>query len=207
MRNVLGDEQSEIKRLHAVGAAPPVVADPHPTASEMPEFHFQLDSPRVVHGAAVEPVIGQLAIEGWVLSRSGVAGIEVRLDDIALGEADYCLAREDVSIAFPDWDGAPHSGYAFHFPPGALHEGRHLVKLIVRSLNGQELVEHFRIDVRTSENADDLVGIRQRPGDSSSRFEELLPTLLPTLVDQVYRTVLCRPADTDGLGSLRSSPN
>jgi hypothetical protein len=34
------------------------------------------------------------------------------------------------------------------------------------------------------------------PGDSSSRFEQLLPTL----VDQIYRTVLCRPVDTDGLG-------
>jgi radical SAM protein with 4Fe4S-binding SPASM domain len=33
------------------------------------------------------------------------------------------------------------------------------------------------------------------PCDSPSRFEQLLPVL----VDQVYRTVLCRPADTDGL--------
>ncbi len=33
------------------------------------------------------------------------------------------------------------------------------------------------------------------PDDSSSRFEQLLPTL----VDQIYRTVLCRPVDTDGL--------
>ncbi len=33
------------------------------------------------------------------------------------------------------------------------------------------------------------------PVDSSSRFEQLLPTL----VDQIYRTVLCRPADADGL--------
>jgi radical SAM protein with 4Fe4S-binding SPASM domain len=34
-------------------------------------------------------------------------------------------------------------------------------------------------------------------GDSSSRFEQLLPAL----VDQIYRTVLCRPADTDGLSN------
>jgi radical SAM protein with 4Fe4S-binding SPASM domain len=33
-------------------------------------------------------------------------------------------------------------------------------------------------------------------GESYSRFEQLLPAL----VDQIYRTVLCRPADTDGLG-------
>ena len=32
-------------------------------------------------------------------------------------------------------------------------------------------------------------------GDRSSRFEQLLPAL----VDQIYRAVLCRPADTDGL--------
>jgi hypothetical protein len=199
MRSVQGDEQSEIKRLRIVGAAPPAAADPHPAASEVPEFHFQLDSPRVVHGAAVEPVVGPLTIEGWVFSRSGVAEIEVRLDEVPLGVASYGLARPDVSNAYPDWDSALHSGYAFHFPQPAPHEGQHLVKLIVRSRNGEELVEHFRIDVRTSETADDLLGIRPRPGDSSSRFEQLLPTLLPTLVDQIYRTVLCRPADTDGL--------
>ena len=33
-----------------------------------------------------------------------------------------------------------------------------------------------------------------QPGNSSSRFEQLLPAL----VDQIYRTVLCRPADADG---------
>jgi hypothetical protein len=216
IRNALDDERSEIKRRRATARLPetppspvsadlpglrfqPEVADPHPVAGEAPEFHFELDSPRVVHGTAVEPVIGRLTIEGWVLSRSGVAEIEVQLDDIPLGMARDGLARQDVSIAYPDWDSALHSGYAFHFPPDALHEGLHLVKLIVRSRNGQEFVEHFRIDVRTSENADDLLGIRQRPGDRSSRFEQLLPTLLPTLIDQIYRTALCRPADADGL--------
>jgi radical SAM protein with 4Fe4S-binding SPASM domain len=199
IRNLQGEERSEIKRLHTVNAAPPAVVDPHPSNIETSEFLFQVDSPRVVHGAAAEPVIERLTIEGWVLSRSGVAGIEVRLDDILLGEAQYGLARPDVDIAYPAWDSALHSGYKFHFPPSALHEGRHLVELIVRSRNGQALVEHFRIDVRTSENADILVGIGQDPGDSPSRFQQLLPTLLPTLVDQIYRTVLCRPADTDGL--------
>ena len=199
IRNTLGDEQSEIKRLHIVAATPPVVSDPHPAVREMPEFQFQVDSPRVVHGAAAEPVIGWLTLEGWVLSRSGVATIEVRLDDIPLGEADIGLAREDVSLAYPDWDHALHSGYAFHVPPDALQQGQHLVKLIVRACNGQELVEHFRIDVRTSEAADDLVGIHQHAGDSSARFEQLLPTLLPTLVDQLCRAVLCRPADTNRL--------
>lgn len=34
------------------------------------------------------------------------------------------------------------------------------------------------------------------PGESPSRYQQLLPTL----VDHIYRTVLCRPADADGLG-------
>jgi uncharacterized radical SAM superfamily Fe-S cluster-containing enzyme len=198
IRNVLGDEQSETKRLESVRAAP-AAADPHPAADEVPEFHFQVDRPRVVHGSAVEPVVIGLTVEGWALSRSGVDEIEVRLDDIPLGLARYGLAREDVGAAYPDWENAPRSGYAFEFPPDALLRGQHLVKIIVRAMNGQEHVEHFRISVRASDDADDLVGIRQGAGDGSSRLEQILPTLLPTLVDQVYRTVLCRPADQDGL--------
>ena len=189
VRNALGNEQSAIKRLNLVGAAPPAPADPQPGAGETQEFQFQLDSPRVVHGAAVEPVIGQLTLAGWVFSRSGVADVAVQLDGAPLGLADYGLTREDVNAAYPDRDGALRSGYAFHFPPDALDEGPHLVKLVVRSHNGEELVEDFRIAVEAME------------GDSSSRFEQILPTLLPIVVDHVYRTALCRPADPGALSN------
>lgn len=199
IRNGPGDERSETKRLHLRGTAAPVAAAPHPVAIEPPEFHFHLDSPRVAHGAATEPAIGRLAIQGWALARSGIAEIEVRLDEAALGLARRGLARDDVGIAYPDWADAPRSGFAFHVPPDALREGQQLVKLILRARNGQEHVEHFRIDVRNSESAADLIGVRQPPGDSGTRFAQLLPTLLPVVVDQVYRAVLHRPADRDSL--------
>jgi radical SAM protein with 4Fe4S-binding SPASM domain len=158
-----------------------------------------LDSPRVVHGAAVEPIVQRLTLEGWALIRSGVAAIEVRLNDILLGVAQCGVARPDVGNAYPDWEDAPRSGYVFHFPPSALRAGQHLVQLKIRAHNGHDILEHFRIHVRSSENTGDVMGIGQGLGDISSRFEQVLPTLLPALVDQVYRTVLCRPADEGGL--------
>ncbi len=177
------------------GAAPPILADPPPSASELPEFHFQLDNPPVAHGAAAEPLVNLLTIEGWALARTGVAAIDVRLDNIPIGDAQYGRPREDVSAAYPDWQNALRSGYIFHFPLHALLDGQHLVTLIIRARNGQQRIEQFSIDVRTAGALGNLAGSAQHTGESAARFVPLLPGL----VDQIYRTLLCRPPDPEAL--------
>lgn len=195
IRSVPGNERSEVKKLHTVNATVEIAPAPSPPVSEIPEFLLRLDHPRVVHGAAVEPVFGALTIDGWALSRSGISRIEVCLDDVALGAAQSGLPRPDVGIAYPDWHQAVHSGYSFHVPTDVLHEGQNLIKIIIHAQNGQEFIEHFRVDVRLSEDVTDLLGISASPGDSTTKFAQILPTLLPILIDHVHRTVLCRPAD------------
>ena len=97
-----------------------------------------------------------------MLARSGVTGLEVFLDDQRLGEAHYGLARQDVGAAFPDWENALRSGYAFHCPPRSLRDGTHTVRLVVRAKSGQEMIRSFTIEVRKSEDEDSLTAIRRR---------------------------------------------
>ncbi|MDR3535508.1 MAG: glycosyltransferase family 9 protein [Acetobacteraceae bacterium] len=154
-----------------------------PPASDVPEFRFELDSPQVADGVVADPITGRLTIEGWVLARSGIAGMEVFLDDQRLGEAHYGLARQDVGAAFPDWDNALRSGYAFHCPPRVLRDGAHAVQLTVRANNGREHVVRFAIEVRKAEDQDELANIRRRV----ARVET-------DLIDSLLTDLNCRPA-------------
>ncbi len=133
-----------------------------PSAFEaVPEFRFEIDRPSLVNDAIADPITGRLTIEGWVLSRSGVAEMQVWLDDQRLGDAQFGLARQDVGSAFPDWPNSLRSGYAFHCPPRSLRNGRHVVKITVRALSGEQMERSFRIDVRKPEGSDDAGTIRR----------------------------------------------
>ena len=223
LRNGLDDTRDEVRTVLIERAPPP----PSPT-----EFRLEIDTPTVVAGTMVEPVTGRLTIEGWALSRSGITGIEVLLDDQRLGDAHYGLARQDVGTAFPDWVDSLRSGFAFHCPPRSLRNGEHVVQLAIRARSGDVLNHRFTVVVRKSEEFADGTTIRRRmtqveadvseevlnvlghrPGfrlmlrqDAALDPEGLLATL-ESLRTQVYRDwrleILASDADTGrALGAL-----
>jgi ADP-heptose:LPS heptosyltransferase/GT2 family glycosyltransferase len=141
---------------------PPPAAGPELTSDQAKEFRFEMDGPVVANGAAVALVTGRLTIDGWLLTRTGIASFEVFLDDQRVGDAHYGLARQDVGAAFPEWPNALRSGYAFHCPPRSLRDGEHVVELRIRSNSGQELSRTFRITVEKTEDQQDRARIRRR---------------------------------------------
>ena len=206
LRNGMDDTAEETKVVHVspvvAKPAPPKPAHPKP-ASRGDEFLFQLDSPKLKAGAAVEPVSGRLTIDGWVLAVSGVAGIDIYLNEQRLGEAHYGLVRQDVAVAFPDRADSLRCGYAFHCPPRALRNGTHVFKLVVRARNGAELTQHFEVEVRTPEGGNPVAAIRRRVNrveanlaadvlrdlDYHPRFHLLLRQPTPIAADQVRATI------------------
>jgi ADP-heptose:LPS heptosyltransferase/GT2 family glycosyltransferase len=132
------------------------------TPEQAEEFRFELDAPILSNGAMLEPVTGRMTIEGWLLSRSGLAEFRIYLDDQLLGDAHCGLARQDVGAAFPDWPDAIRSGFAFHCPPRSLRDGEHTVRLAIRAKNGIAMDRSFRIEVRKSDDNADSVAIRRR---------------------------------------------
>ena len=145
----------------ATEAAAPIEHGPKP-ATDPSEFRFSLDNPLVVAGSAVNPITGRLTIEGWAMAQSGVTSIAVHLDEQRLGEAHCGLARQDVAIAYPDWANSLRSGFAFHCPPRSLQNGKHVIRLILRASNGQEMLHSFQIEIRRPEGDDEQANIRRR---------------------------------------------
>ncbi len=158
VRNGLDDVCEEVRTV----LIPQPEAPPPQPPSPLPQFRFEIDNPKVVAGAVVEPITGRLTIEGWVLARSGIVGVDVMLDDQRLGDAHYGLARQDVGAAFPDWVDSLRSGYAFHCPPRSLRNGGHVVQINVRARSGEILEHRFKIEVRKPEEEDDGLSIRRR---------------------------------------------
>jgi ADP-heptose:LPS heptosyltransferase/GT2 family glycosyltransferase len=201
VRNGLDDVREEIRSVLIVRPEPP-------PSVQAPQFRFEIDNPKVVAGAAADPITARLTIEGWVLARSGIAGIDVALDDQRLGEAHYGLVRQDVGTQFPDWVGSLRSGYAFHCPPRSLRNGEHVVPLTMRARSGEVLEHRFRIEVRKSDDEPDGLGIRRRMTQAEA---DATRDVLDSLGHRPgFRLVLRQDAMLDverlraTLGSLRS---
>jgi ADP-heptose:LPS heptosyltransferase/GT2 family glycosyltransferase len=170
VRNLRGDEKDKQLAVATIGVTEPpapAVAEaaesaPEMTSEQAAEFRFEIDAPSLSDGVAVETVTGRLTIDGWLLTRTGIASFEVFLDGQRLGDAHYGLARQDVGAAFPDTPNALRSGYAFHCPPRSLRDGEHRVELKIRANSGQELVRGFGITVKKADEQQENTGIRRR---------------------------------------------
>ena len=61
-----------------------------------PGRRLQIDTPDIIDGALVAPVVGNLEISGWALARVGVAAVEIAIDDQPVAIADHGLRRLDI---------------------------------------------------------------------------------------------------------------
>ena len=202
----LGDERTEETMVLATPAPPLPEPEPPPPPpgdtgpeADPREMKFQLDSPRVVDGRVADTVTGRLTIDGWVLSRTPITGMEIWMGTQRLGDAHHGLARQDVGAAFPDWPNSVRSGFAFHCPPRSLRDGDHVIRLIVRCESGYVYEKSFQTEVKRADADRDSVNIRRRLPRIGREF---LQGLLDRMEHQPGFTVVLRqdgPADADRL--------
>jgi ADP-heptose:LPS heptosyltransferase/GT2 family glycosyltransferase len=112
-----------------------------------------VDIPQVSDGVVTSPVRGRLAISGWALARSGIAGIEIAIDGSHAISAHYGIARRDVAAAFPDWEDALSSGFTALIPPKALGNGHHRITIAARDRTGRTEEVEFSVEAEQSERA------------------------------------------------------
>ncbi len=104
---------------------------------------FYIDTPVIRDGSATAPVRGFMSLNGWAVAPGGIAGVEVLIDGVSLGDAFLGVRREDVKTAFPTWEGALLSGFAMVVPPQALKRGKHEVRVVLRDNTGNTSEARF----------------------------------------------------------------
>jgi ADP-heptose:LPS heptosyltransferase/GT2 family glycosyltransferase len=78
-----------------------------------------------------------LHVKGWAFCKSGIASVQVHLDNIDLGSAELGEERPDVAGAFPDIAVARTSGFRFTGHVGKACEGDYMLRLIAAGCNGE----------------------------------------------------------------------
>ena len=86
-----------------------------------------------------------LTLSGWAIAPGGVDRVEVWLDEQKLGNAYLGVRREDIGMAYPDYDGALLSGFAMVVPHRAIHIGDHNVRVIVHAKSGRSTDCSFQL--------------------------------------------------------------
>ena len=166
-----GGETQKVGSVFATGtvgfAASPVEeqdrSTPDITAEQAEEFRFELDAPALLNGAMIEPVSGRMTIEGWLLTRSGIADFKVLLDGQLLGNAHCGLARQDVGAAFPGMAERAAQRLCLPFARrAACATASTRVRMEIRANNGVELARSFKMVVKKPEDHEDAVAIRRR---------------------------------------------
>jgi ADP-heptose:LPS heptosyltransferase/GT2 family glycosyltransferase len=138
--------------------------DPAPAGEEVTarDHRLVLDVPALIDGRVETPIRGNLEISGWALARTGVAAIEIAVDDAMLVEADYGLRRLDVRSAFSDWEHSLESGFVALLPHRLLPRGGHKVTVTLRDNSGRTSDVDFRIVVEALPDASGPWALRSK---------------------------------------------
>jgi len=112
-----------------------------------PTLKLHVDRPALAGDRAVETIRSSLQVEGWALARDGVEAIDVWIDGENFGTAIHGLRRDDVGLHFPDWEHSRLSGYTLPTRGRALTDGKHLVRVELRSRTGRTKAVEFEISV------------------------------------------------------------
>jgi len=97
-----------------------------------------LDTPS--YGSTVNGVV---TVKGWLLDQNEISKIEVFVDNIKQGEAYYGLKRNDVFLAYPEYNNT-NSGYVYNLDTRALPNGTH--KIIIRSVSNSGAITQISRD-------------------------------------------------------------
>jgi hypothetical protein len=130
-----GNHTFEVTVLSKTGrrstvSTPFVVAN----ATSTGPFKLYVDQPSSSNIA----VSGIAAMEGWAISdNAAIREINIAIDGVAYGDAQYGVARPDVCQVYPNRPGCPNVGWSFLLDTRVLSNGPHTLALTAASVLGQ----------------------------------------------------------------------
>ncbi len=109
---------------------------------------------------------GHFAIKGWAVCSSGVAGVDIELDGEPIGVALAAEDRPDIGNLYPCVVGAPRAGFRLERALGGRFTGDHVVRLMLRGVDGEETTIFQPVAARAAAAA---VLPARRPEDGAIR--------------------------------------
>jgi hypothetical protein len=93
--------------------------------------------------AANQQLSAALSIVGWAVSKSSpVTEVDILIDGIPMGAAQYGFARPDVCAAYPASVNCPNVGWSFILDTRTLADGMHTVEAVEQTASGSASVTH-----------------------------------------------------------------
>jgi hypothetical protein len=80
---------------------------------------------------------GLLPIHGWALDDDGVESVDIYVDGVPAGRANYGRGRPGVTQKFPNYPDSAAPGFAFQLDTTKYLNGHHKVEIRVRSRSGE----------------------------------------------------------------------
>jgi hypothetical protein len=95
-----------------------------------------IDSP--ADGAASS---GDLSISGWAVSQtSPVTAVDILVDGVLMGAAQYGVVRPDVCVVYPNSAGCPNVGWSYVLDTRTLADGPHTVEAVEETASGNAAI-------------------------------------------------------------------
>ncbi len=108
-------------------------------------IRFNIDEPALHDAHARETVGAMFTVGGWAIAPGGIDCVEITVDDRIPARAFYGARREDIAAALPELPDSLLSGFSLHVPTLGLAAGEHLVRVQVRSKDGDTESRSFAI--------------------------------------------------------------
>lgn len=109
-----------------------------PASAASPFGNFDGQVPDGVDGFLPDnAATGVVRIAGWALDDDGVAAVDVYVDGVIAGRANYGQIRPDVAAVFPGFPDSDAAGFGFRLDTSRYVNGLHTVNVLVISENGE----------------------------------------------------------------------
>ncbi len=131
-------------------------------------MHVHIDTPSLNTTLA-----GTAQFAGWALADNGsISSVQILIDNIARGSAQYGVSRPDVCSAFAGPAGCPNVGWTFSFDTTTLTYGTHTLAVKALSSTGQYATVGETFSVSNSYAGPITIAIEQ-PASHTNPYEGL----------------------------------
>ena len=117
---------------------------------------------------------GTASFTGWAVADNGaITGVQILVDGVVRGSAQYGASRPDVCRGYPSGVGCPNVGWTFSFDTSALTNGPHILEADATSSTGEHGTVQASFIASNSYAGNPITVSIDQPASDASAYEGL----------------------------------